>query len=87
MQNLDPLFHLELKHRRVLVVHVILLGLLRRGRTYELHECLARLGDVGGDLESLLCLGHEIGLGTRLRDELSGRTSHLAVRRDNVLLV
>ena len=71
-QNLDLLFHLallEIEHRHVFVVHVFLLDRLRRGRTHELHKCLARLGhNLGGDFEPFLRLGHEIGLDARGRD-------------------
>lgn len=64
-QNLDLLLHpalLELEHRHIFEVHVLLLGLLRRDRTHELHECLTCLGDglqVGSDFEPFLHLGHK----------------------------
>ena len=88
-QYLDLLLHLallELKPGQVLIVDVLLLYLFRRDGAHELHERLARLGDcLGGELETLLRLGHEIRLDARGRDELRGGTCDL-VRRDDKLL-
>ena len=88
-QDLDLLLHLallEFQPGQVLVVDVLLLHLFRRNGAHELHERLARFANrLGGELEALLRLGHEIRLDARGRDELRGGACDLVRRYDELL--
>ena len=88
-QDLDLLLHLallKLQPGHVLIVDVLLLDLPRRDGAHELHERLARLSDrLGGELEALLRLRHEVRLDARGRDELCGGACDLVRRNDELL--